>query len=124
MHDSAADGDRSGIYEGYFNPLQPGRHEALIEIRGDSGSIIANPLHLVLHSQRNNLSLKVNVPRFVRRIPVTFDAGPRDDVNDTERAEGLVDRYQPLRRRPRKIESARSTKAAGKLGRARRRQKR
>jgi hypothetical protein len=106
MTDDASDQPSSGVYQTYFTPDRPGRHHAIIRVRGTGRAQIARPEHLIAHAQGSAISLKTEAPRFVRRIPVYFDSGDRPEIKDDERAKGLVDKYRTYRPRPSKLRSA------------------
>jgi hypothetical protein len=67
----------SGCYEGFFKPVETGRHFGVITLIGLTSAIIADPIRQLLHSEQAALDLDAKAPRFVRRVAVTFDVGTR-----------------------------------------------
>ena len=85
LSDMTTNEPNTGLYEGYLNPLVPGRYQGILRIENIGRAIIARPMQRALDHEENSLSIKVDVPRFVRKIPFYFDSGERPEVRDEEK---------------------------------------
>jgi hypothetical protein len=89
-----------GDYEGSFRPGITGRYRAEIEVLSNGRASAADPLHRILHAENvDDLSMKLNVPRFTRTVRFYFDVGDRPKVIDRERRVRDNVRPPPPRRR-------------------------
>ncbi|MFW9845002.1 MAG: VWA domain-containing protein, partial [Candidatus Thorarchaeota archaeon] len=80
-------GDReshTGQYSGYISPRVEGRYKGVIRIENTGKAIIARPMTRAMDAEKDSVSIKVDIPRFVRHIPFYFDSGDRPEVKDEE----------------------------------------
>jgi len=112
LHDDAPGRPSNGHYEGLLTPSELGRHRGIITVIGSPRAIIADPLRQLLHSERAEINLDANAPRFVRRVVVTFDVGARPKPTDDPKSH-----ERPARKRPRPTRLVSAKKRRRKLNR-------
>lgn len=77
----------SGQYITLFSPEEEGHYTGKIIIINEGDAIIAQPMHRIMHTSENFISLRSDVPQFQRVIPFQFYVGTLPDVIDNEERE-------------------------------------
>lgn len=91
LSDATADDAASGVYEGGFSPLMPGRYDVWFHIAGDARMVPAalpNRLnHLPAKGRKpaSGLSVPLTASRFRRVVPASFWVGERPLLIDADR---------------------------------------
>ena len=96
LADSRLNDPHSGLYEGYITLPKPGRYQGIIRIANQGKAIIAQPLQRMINTDADTVSVRADVPKFVRRIPLFFDVGKRPEPKDEERSTILTYKILPL----------------------------
>ena len=104
--DTGEGGPGNGRYEAFFKPSETGRHRGVITITNSSKAMIADPVRQLLHSDQKKIDLRVKVPRFVRRVVVTFDVGRRPKATGDPKVQETPARKERGRPRPKRLVSA------------------
>jgi hypothetical protein len=84
LADDGAAGPGTGRYAAAFKPLRDGRHTGVITIAHGGGALRADGGTLMLHADRDDVSLELKVPPFVRQVPFSFEIGRPPERRDGE----------------------------------------
>jgi hypothetical protein len=98
LTDDGIPSNGTGQFGAVVMPTVDGRYTGVITVEHVGGATIADAATLMLHSEKDELSIEVKAPPFVRRIPFSFEIGPtrlKDDQEDPTKWEMPVRRVKP-----------------------------
>ena len=110
LNDDSLEEPHNGEYQGFVIASEPGRYQGIIRIQNTGKAVIAKPVRRLFDTKEKEMKVRVEAPKFVRVIPLSFDAGQRPEVKDTEREKGLNKIYGYTKKRHTKLVSAKTAR--------------